>query len=83
MNLVFIKRLVRTELFSCRQHIINMKWLFFTLDSKNMVVQEFFHDGYERSNLYIWRKNQNKKKSKIKVVWIVSINVYTQAAKII
>jgi len=65
-----------------------MKLHFFTLDSINLVIEEFFHEGYERSNLYIWNKNQNKKKSKIEVawivvVWIVSIHIYRQAAKTI
>jgi hypothetical protein len=37
--------------------LLNRKWHFFTLVSKDLIVQEFFHERYERSNLYIGNKD--------------------------
>jgi hypothetical protein len=53
-----------------------MKLHFFTLDSTNLVVEEFFHEGYERSSLYIWNKNQNKKNLKLRLLGLLLFGLF-------
>jgi len=60
MSLIFIKKLVGMKFFFniiYKKHIINEKCYSFTLVSKDLVIQEFFHKEYRRNNLYTVNKD--------------------------